>query len=168
MVGDSITYEMLAHGHKARLVGGGNAVGIPGLRMADSLALIRREASKVRPGGVVILELGTNDLPSMHPSSFRTILGGAVGQIPADRCVVLVGVHRDDSSYTLSWNQAIREVLLGRRCKAFVDWSWHIMVSRAIHEPPLLKADGIHLTTLGEFHLSGLIEKARTTMKDVS
>jgi lysophospholipase L1-like esterase len=131
--------------------GGGFATG---RNAVDSIPLA---LSHLTPGGWLVLEIGTNDLP-MDPALYRSTIADLVKPIPSGVCVAFVTVANwstpERQGNSVAWNDAIRETARRRSCYRIIDW-WE---NTRLRTYQVLKADLVHPNSWGEKELAAMIQ----------
>lgn len=164
IVGDSIVMGAQLHGAMnvmpyafidadagRSIRGGGVATGRNGVQ-AISTALPHLQA-----GGWLVLELGTNDLPS-DPALYRAKIVDMLGGVPADVCVAFATVANwstpERQGNAVAWNDNLKSVARLRSCYRIIDW-WENTRGRTYQT---LQADLVHPNAWGERELAAMID----------
>jgi lysophospholipase L1-like esterase len=164
IVGDSIVMGAQLHGAMnvmpyafidadagRSIRGGGISTGRNGV-MAISTALPHLQA-----GGWLVLELGTNDLPS-DPALYRAKIVDMTSGVPAETCVAFVTVAvwstQDGINRSLAWNDNLKSVARLRTCYRIIDW-WE---NTRLRTGQILQPDLVHPNPQGERELATMID----------
>ena len=164
IVGDSIVMGAQLHGAMNVMpyafidADAGRSVNGPGFvtgrNGVDSIPIA---LSHLQPGGWLVLELGTNDLPEDMALYYSTI-ADLVKPIPPGVCVAFVTVADwstpERQLNSLAWNDQIRQAARRRSCYRIIDW-WE---NTRLRTGQVLQADLVHPNAWGERELAAMIQ----------
>lgn len=113
-------------------------------------------------GGWLVLEIGTNDLPS-DPALYRAKIVDLTSGVPASTCVAFVTVANwstvDMQARSVAWNDNVRQVARLRTCYRIIDWweNTRLRTYQVFHQPDGSN-DGVHPNAWGERELAAMID----------
>lgn len=162
IAGDSIMFGAQVHGATSALPNAyidadpGRSIRGVGLGTGrNGIQAIGNVLPRLQPGGWLVLELGTNDLPS-DPAGYRTRIADMLSVVPPPVCVGLVTVANWSSAEavwrSVTWNDQLRQVARTRSCYRIIDW-WENTRGR----PQVLAPDLVHPNAQGEKELATMI-----------